>query len=279
MPFKRTSRTPWSTAYVGRKGGGTRRLTFRGKRKFRGGRQLSTAASSVSKTTTLKFGKSLITRQPMPDRFFTWFRITNSGTYASNAFAAASFAFSLDQIIFPFNFIGGSANGLPNPQIALNVASCSGAKDLLYNTNTGSGIYQRFRPWRVKTKVNMLSENASDCLQAAMAPIVGTINTYSNSNAIAQAPNSCTIMSTSSGTNTTTALKANWSFPQIYGIPESLYSVDSSKTLAYNSTPNLYCQVGFYNTATGNTKGQIFVTIETEIYVELFQRLDVALYQ
>jgi len=278
MPFKRTNKSSRLTAYFGRKGGGTRKFRWGGKRKSRG-KQLASSASSVSKTTTLKFGSSLITRQPIPDRFFTWFRITNTGTYASNAFAASTFAFSLDQIIFPFNYVGGSAAGLPNPQIALNVGSCSGAKELLYNTNTGSGIYQRFRPWRVKTKVNMLSENTSDCLQLAMAPIIGTTSTYSSANAIAQAPNSCTIMSTSSGTNKTTALMANWSFPQIYGIPESLYSADSSKTLAYNTTPNLYCQAGFFNTATGNTKGQIFITVETEVYVELFQRLDVALYQ
>lgn len=125
----------------------------------------------------------------------------------------------------------------------------------------------------------MLSQNAGDAPQCAMAPIVGTTATYSSINGIAQAANSCQLLATAAGTSSSTSLMGNYSFPDLLGIPESLYSGNTNAALKYNTTPNHYLQVGFYNTTGQVTQAAINILYELEIFVELYGRVDVALNQ
>lgn len=233
------------------------------------------SVASSTKTTVLKFSQSLITRQPVPDRYFTWLRITNAGRYNATSAAANSFAFSIDQIINPHSYIGGSSAGLPNPEVALNANNCTMARNLLYNSGTSTGIWELFRPWRAKVKLTMLSQNTGDAPQIAMAPIIGTTATYSTANAIAQAPNSCMLLATAAGTSASTSLSGNYSFPELAGVPESLYAGNSTYSLAYNSTPNFYLQAGYFNTSGAALLGNLNILVEVMVFVEFYSRVDV----
>jgi hypothetical protein len=262
-----------------RKFSSTKKRHFNKTRKFKKSSS-SSSAGSDSRVVALSFKGSLRSLQPMPDTFKTWVTATNSGYWPTGTGTSTnSFQLAIDAICKPFNNTGGTGKLLPNPLVATASESGSGVKNLLYNTDTNTGIYVNYRVWRVILEVQAVPQTQGDSALFAMAPIVNTASQYTSINGITQGVNSVSKMITAGTSGKGDMIKANWSIPAILGIQDNQYATTSTAQ-SYGYTGNVFPQIG-YNLLDGNTAlvNTLPVFVKMNQFVEFFRRADGQLLQ
>lgn len=239
---------------------------------------------------TFRLGKQI--HQPLPDRFFTWLTLNQSGYVTGAATPLSCFEFGLNSVCYPFNF---NINALPNPIIALGACAFTGLNNILYNSVTGTGLYENFRVWRAKVAVTWLPQALGDTSQAVMVPLVPTasvgggiiVNTYGGTSAgIMQAGQSPRVINKpiqSGAPVKTNTLYGNYSIPELMGMPSDKFAADQSSFGQYgtgapstgggpSTTISLYSAIRSLDQA--NFGQPVGIEVRLEYFVEFFRRTD-----
>jgi len=229
-------------------------------------------AASTAPASALTYRRSLYTNQPFPDKFRTWFDVTQQGVVSSGA-SAYTFEFALNQVVLPFSYGGGLAQQFPNPVVSNTVKSPAGVKNILFNTNA-TGVYNLFRVWRVVISMTVIPLNHLDGCNISLSPVIGT-SYYSNFTTASAGPNSCS-GSTIQFTGEDGSISANWSIPALLGAKDVEYA-SLTNGFNYTTTPTVFCQVFVVSNQQVDFTDNIPITIRAKYFVEMFNRTDAAL--
>jgi len=228
--------------------------------------------------TTMRFKASYLTRQPVPDRYFTWLNLENDG-HINAGITSTAWAFSLNNPLFPLNNAGGTATGLPNPAVAIATQNPTGISNMLVNANTGTGLWNSVRVWRVYAEVRFIPAS-TDIVELCLVPVFGASNHYTAIEAAASSPNAsrCAI-NQGTGAMSNQSCKVDWSIPALLGIPPSVYAADSNNAVIPGSTPDgpLFGQVLMRNLLGGADAAAGAFTVRLRYHCEFFNRSDVPL--
>lgn len=237
----------------------------------------STNQVATSSSSSLMYAGSKITRCPVPDSYKTWLTTELLGHY--NAASAGSiWAFAVNGIILPFNNTGGTGAGVPNPNTALNAISPMGARNLLFNSGSGTGLYLNYRVWRTQLNISVVPEVFGDVTLLAIAPITDATRSYASSQVVAQAPNSANTLITAGAATKTNSLTANWSMPALLGVKPAEYAtLAGASAFQYASTPTVYSAVSVTPTVGGTFDATININIKMMQLVEFFGPVNVAM--
>lgn len=234
--------------------------------------------SKTNQITHLKNPRSLTTRQPIPDNYWTWLTVQGDG-YAASGVGSASFSFAINNPVLPFNNTG-AGGAFPNPSVANNANNPTGLQNLIYNSSTATGLWQYGRVWRTRVTVTPMVSNTADQIQVAMAPLTGTVNTYSTYAALAASPNSATRDSQMNMAPKDGQLTEDWDIPAIVGIKKQLYDAQAGAySFQYATVPTsqVFAQVYMTEGTQQNTTGRVVFRIVIQYYIQFFQRIDTLL--
>jgi len=226
------------------------------------------------------FRPSARLRQPLPDRLFTTVFLDNSGNIGTASALENIFGFLINGPVFPLNHTGGAAT-VPNPSTAVGAICPKGLANLLYNSGTGTGLYEYVRIWKVMVRITVTPQAAADAMQICLAPTVGAA-TFGTFQGLADSPESRTIMVSPYGNARSNTVTRSWSLPQITGVPKREYSAFSSETFATFASPTPITPVyGYFGyqcpTGTTSTTANCSWLIQLRYVCEFFGRVDSAL--
>lgn len=237
----------------------------------------STNQTATSSSSSLTYTGSKITRCPVPDSYKTWLTTELLGHYAA-ASAGSIWSFAVNGIILPFNNTGGTGSGVPNPNTALNALSPTGSRNLLFNSGSGTGLYLNYRVWRTQLNIAVVPEVFGDVALLGIAPITDATRSYSNTQALCQAPNSANTLITAGAATKTNALTANWSMPALLGVKPAEYAtLAPASAFAYATTPTVYAAVNITPTVGGTFDATMNINIKMMQLVEFFNPVNVAM--
>jgi len=222
-------------------------------------------------------------RQPFPDKYRTWITIEASGYRGSGAGSLPfSYNFALNYLTLPFNVGGGVTQTLLNPVIANASNQAAGLQNILYNSSTGTGIWQLYRVWRVKvavtTTVATLNGGVNQCLISAGAPVLGQSNSYGTAQAVGSAPEGKYKIITSGTSGKENTLYFDFSMPELFGMPASQFQAYTPAAYAYATSAGALTQI-FQHTLqasdqTTASAANIGIMIKMQFFVEFFNRVD-----
>ena len=230
--------------------------------------------------TRLNFPMSYFCRQPMPDRYKTWFSQQMIGYITSAVTPAYIFAFALGTPVFPFNLTtSGPGNKFPNSIGGTNATSmAAGLDNLLYRSASGTGIYLNGLVWSVEVEIVLSPQGNGDNSYLVVAPLATSLNTgYSNFDTMAAGPNSQQITCVAGVRNT---LKRVYKLSSIAGLSDTAYAAQygtSSFSGAANPGTIILLQVFQQTTDNANLSASCPIEINLKWHVELFNRADTAL--
>jgi len=260
-----------------------KRRSFSRKRKFTRAKSTQGSATSVnSAVSKIDFKLSKFSKQIVPDRFFTWLTVENQGSITSGAGSNTfSWAFSLNDLVFPLNKNGPVGFNLPNPVQAVNAWNEQGLKNLLYNTATNTGLYNNFRVWTTIANVTYTSGNAADSMNLVIVPLSQAAIGYLNPEAMAAAPNSVVKSCTFGGSGASCTATLVASHPALAGVPKNLFPSYAPALGAFTAGPGLpmYVQVAHRTDDNANLQATAGVKVIIQYKVEFCNRVDAGLIQ
>lgn len=271
MPFKRSFRTfrSRSSRFI--------------KRRSNRSRFTSTARKAISAigkhaVNTVFNYVSRHCHRPIPSRYFVWLEANNYG-YAAPGSNGGGFGFQLSTLPFPFNRSGAISTAIPNPVTAIGTADYCGLKNLLQNSSTGTGLWFRYRVWKVDAQISFIPGNVSDQVTVAMASVTDGLNSYSTVVAAGQGPFSRTKQIGTGNSGKDNCLQMSFDMPSIHGLTKAQYAADESVTGSYATVPILEV---FANVLWGTTDRVVLanalgIDVKLRAWVELFQPMDVSL--
>lgn len=230
--------------------------------------------------TFLKFAKSYICKQPLPDRYDTWLFLDNYGHYPSGG-SVGSAAFSLNNLDTPLNLTGGLALALPNPVTSVATAQFAGLRNLLVNATTGTGIWNFCRVWSIR--VDLWFEPSSlgtDTVNVAMAPVTGNTAAYLTVVTCGQGPNSTVKSCTQSVADKMNTLSNLYSMPQLCGISQKEYAADDTHSFnlgAAAPNPTVYLNIQWGTADALALAAALPWKLRLAAHVEFYGRVDSAL--
>lgn len=229
--------------------------------------------------TFLKFARSYICKQPMPDRYDCWLFLDNYGHYASGA-AVGSAAFSLNNLNTPLNVTGALGVALPNPVTAVGSAMYAGLKNLLYNAATGTGIWNFARVWSVRVELWFCPQSTGDTINVSMAPVTGNVAAYLTVVTCGQGPNSCNSSMTNGVAASMNTIRNYYSMPALCGISQKEYAADDTHSFnlgAAAPNPTVYLNVQWGTADAQNLASTLPWKLRLAAHVEFYSRVDSAL--
>lgn len=276
MPYKRSGKFPMR----GTRKGGYVRKAFKGKRKFFKGSSGSNGrlrgGGDVSRTTTLVFKQSFLTRQPIPDRYFCWLNCFMTGaTNVGVGSNTGTWQIKLNALTFPFN----TGSPMPNPIQAVNVTNPAGLKNLLFNSTTSTGLWGFYRVHRVRVSHTFQPQTAGDNCTCGIAPLINT-GGYGGLITLSQGPNAKTIVTTIGGTGANDTLYQNIDVAAALGIKKELYAANVFTTAGSFAAPptQVLNLQAIYNTIDNSVlTAPLQYAVRLQFLVEFFERIDTAL--
>lgn len=227
--------------------------------------------------TRLTFSQSLNTKQPMPNRYFTWVTIENSGNFATGAGSnVGNFAFALNDCDIPFTKSGATAATLPNPVVALANQSPTSFRNLMFNSITVTGFYNTYRVWATRVRIHFTPGNAADTVHCFAVPVLTASATYATTTAAQSGPNTSTWTSSFGGSGQSQSKEFMHSIPDLLGIPRNLYSSYSNSNTTTGGTPTdkVFLQCGYIDDANNPLTAVLGVRVEVSYHCEFFARED-----
>jgi len=220
--------------------------------------------------------------RPLPDRMFTWINLAALGYYTLGA-ATYGAGFALNFPNFPLNNAGAVSTKLPNPSRAVTVINPCGYKNLIYNGTTTTGLYYYGRVWAVKGTFHVQPQAAGDALTAAIAPVIGTGNSYTGTSTCMQGPFAKVATCTSGSNAKDCVLSFNYSLPKIFGVPPKDYAggviTGSGNSFGDGSAPALlaFANIWLSTLDQANTTANIGWVLKLQYLVEFWSSTDTAL--
>lgn len=237
----------------------------------------STNQVATSSSSSLMYSGSKITRCPVPDSYKTWLTTELLGHYVAAA-SGSIWAFAVNGILDPFNFTGGTGTAIPNPNTAVNALSPMGARNLLFNNSTNTGLYLNYRVWRTQVNVSVVPEVFGDVSLVGIAPITDATHAYANSQALCQAPNSANLIISAGAATRTNSVTANWSMPALLGVKPAEYgTLAGASAFQASSTPTVYAAVSITPTVGGSFDATININVKMMQFVEFFGPVNTAM--
>lgn len=227
--------------------------------------------------SVIRYKSSFVTGQPMPDRFFTWLKIENTGNIPAGDGPAFNFGFSLNWPVFPFNSPGGVAVIPPNLLIAANALNPTALENFLYNSVTNTGFYNFGRVWSVVVELQIVSQNAADMIDTVIVPVTGVLATYGDVARAASAPNASRSKVSAGYSANNKVVKSTWSIPALVGISPALYA-SSTSTNAFqfivSPSPQCFCEALLYNMDASPVNNPLTYVLKVHYHIEFFGRHD-----
>lgn len=252
--------------------------SWKKKRSFKKKVRVSAGSSSArSQITRVVNPNSFTLLQPVPDRYFTWLVIENSGHYNLGSAADQDIMLGLSQLPQPFSATGGVGTGLLNAKASINSLQYTGMKNLLFNSTTGTGLWSNYRIWTTMTELTVNS--TADTFDVGMAPVEGT-GSYPTIQQLAQAPQSVRKTSAPGSNQLGNPLKLTVSLPKVLGITKKEYGAYASNTYGVFGTPPaapIFLQISWSNILNGVTGAATNVVVKQKAFVEFFGRVDTGL--
>lgn len=243
-------------------------------RALRSTRFNSTALNN--RVTTLNFKISRFTKMPLPDRYLCWLNIENQGSYASIAGSnTTTFGVALNDVVAPFSKSGAIGASLANPVQTITTWQPQMLKNLLFNSVTGTGIYNQFRVWTTILRVTFSPGNAADSIDAAIVPLAQGVSAYTSVEGMSAAPNSAVKTCTFGGSGESQTVEAVWSVPGLFGVPAKLYPAFSPCVGTFATTPTAaYAQISYRTVTNTPLTASLGAKVCIQYHVEFFNRTD-----
>lgn len=271
--------------------GSKRKRSFTKKKRFFKKRFSSSSSSSSSSAfsskaksneivSKLSFKSARFTRQPLPDRFFTWLQLENQGAQPAGVGSnTGTYGFAINDIVTPLNKPGPAGFALQNPVVALNLLNPQGLKNLLFNGSTNTGIYTQFRVWTCIAKFTFIPGSFADGANIAMAPLASAASAYTSLETLSSAPNAVTGTASNGGSGASQSIEATWSMPALYGIPKTVFPAFASAIGTAGTPPGLplYAQIAYRDDANQNLVNIAGTKLQVMYHVEFCNRADATL--
>lgn len=228
-------------------------------------------------SSRLWFSSALRSRQPVPDEYITDIRINNQGYIASGP-VGGTFGFSLNWPWHPFNRSGVVSAGLPNAVVAVGTAQSNSLPNLLFNTTTGTGLWENGMVDHAEVEIGCYVTSISDTIRFAMAPISSnTPVNYANIVQMVQSPNAVEAVSTYA---TPKKLRRIWAMNALQGIPINLWPsqyIVSTFTAATGPAPEWFVSFRALTMDQAALGNSLNITVSVRYRCRFFSRVDVAL--
>jgi len=272
MPFKRRF-VPKKT--FARKGGFKRKFV----RRNGGGTNTGVQKGTVTKRpSVLHFPSSFFTKQPLPDKFYTYLHADITGYFPSGAAANGQAAFIMNHLFFPFNVNGDSAAFL-NPSVTISSFNPTGLSNLIYNPVTSTGIWSQGRVWSLKVDLTLFPQINGDNCEFGVAPIAGTADAYTSMPVLASGPNSVVKVTGSGTSGAANTISGTWSIPALAGISNQIFNADPDYAFMASAAPaaKWFLQFRYATLDQAVLSNNMPYKIHCTWHVEFFSRTDTQL--
>lgn len=239
---------------------------------FRPGRRLFRNARKSGQARAIMHGPSASQQQALPNEYICWLTVTNQGDIASGS-STGSYTVELNDIVHPFN----TADTLPNLVNSSAAWDPTGLQNLLYNSNTSTGLYFYYRVLATKIKFSVQPTAITDVLDVSIAPTNqgGVYGAFATG---ASGPQGRKMVATTNNNTRSNTLNLNTDVMKVVGIKElagATFTPATDGSYSVSPTNNMLYSINWYARVNLSSPVQYWVSIQYKVY--FFGRVDTPL--